>query len=75
MHNPNDEAIEIIKWGNRFLYLGLFLFIIVSMSYWNYPTTLPYLGAILSLFYLYRIWERYGREEGERDKKRGSRSS
>ena len=64
MYVSNDEqALEIFKWGNRLLYLALFVFIIVSISYWNYPTTLPYLGAILSLFYLNRIWERYGKEK------------
>ena len=64
MRLSNDEqALEIIKWGTRFLYLELFVFMIVSMFYWNYPTTLPYLGTILSLFYLYRIWEQYGKKE------------
>ena len=67
MRDSNDGPLEIIKWGNRLLYLALFVFMIVSMSYWDYPPTLPYLGAILCLFYVNRIWERYGKEEGERE--------
>ena len=60
MHNStNEQAVKLIKWGERCLYVLLFVFMTVSMFNWNYPPTLPYLGAILSLFYLARIWARH----------------
>ena len=66
MHDSvNEPPLEIIKWGTRLLYLELFVFMIVSMFYWDYPPTLPYLGAILCLFYVNRIWEQHGKEEIE----------
>jgi len=56
----------IIKWGYRLLYLQLFIFAIMSMFYFSNPVTLAYLGAILSLFYIARIWKDYtAEEEGE----------
>ena len=58
---------EILKWGYRLLYLQLFIFAIMSMFYFSNPVTLAYLGAILSLFYIARIWKDYTgeKEEGE----------
>lgn len=47
-----------MKWGYRLLYLELGIFAFVSMFYFDYPTTLPYLGAILCLFYVAMIWKK-----------------
>ena len=67
MHNStNEQAVKLIKWGERCLYVLLFVFMTVSMFNWNYPPTLPYLGAILTLFYLQRIWERHGKGQSSR---------
>ena len=58
---------EIIKWGYRLLYLQVFIFVIMSMFYFDRIVTFAYLGAILSLFYVARIWKDYTgeKEEGE----------
>jgi len=57
---------EIIKWGYRLLYLQVFIFAIMSMFYFDRIVTFAYLGAILSLFYVARIWKDYtAEEEGE----------
>ena len=53
------EIEGLLKWGNRLLYLELFLFLIMSMFYWDYPPTIFYAGAILSFFYVARIWNNY----------------
>jgi len=59
------EAERILKFGYRMLYLEIGLFLIVSMFYWKFPFTLAFTGAILSLFYISRIWANYSGEERE----------
>ena len=53
-----SEPIDVLKWGYRLLYLQLFIFAIMSMFYFDNPITLPYLGAILCLFYVALIWKK-----------------
>jgi Ca2+/Na+ antiporter len=61
------EVEDILKWGYRLLYLQLFIFVIMSMFYFDNLVTFAYLGAILSLFYVAMVWKRYTgeKEEGE----------
>jgi len=50
MHNSNDnEALEIFKWGDRLLYLMLFISCMVVMGYWHVPITYTFLGAVICL--------------------------
>jgi len=61
-----DEPEIILRWGYRLLYLEMFLFLLVSMFYWDYPQTLPFAGAILAFFYVAQIWKNAQLEdEGE----------
>ena len=61
-----SEPLDVLKWGYRLLYVQLSIFVIMSMFYFSNPVTLAYLGAILSLFYIARIWKDYtAEEEGE----------
>jgi len=62
-----SEPIDVLRWGYRLLYLQVFIFVIMSMFYFDSPVTFAYLGAILSLFYVARIWKDYTgeKEEGE----------
>ena len=49
LHVSNDKALEIFKWGNRALYLMLFLSCMVVMGYWHVPITFTFLGAVFAL--------------------------
>ena len=62
-----SKPIDVLRWGYRLLYLQLFIFVIMSMFYFDNPVTLAYLGAILSLFYVALIWKRYSGEKEERE--------
>jgi Ca2+/Na+ antiporter len=63
VHVPTGEPIELIKWGYRLLYLQVFIFVIMSMFYFDNPVTFAYLGAILSLFYVALVWKQYNGEK------------
>lgn len=46
----NDEPpLDIIKWGDRLLYLILFISCMVVMGYWHVPMTYAFLGAVFAL--------------------------
>ncbi len=45
-----------LKIGYYLLYLEFAIFVLVSMFYFEYPPTLPYLGAILCLLFVARVW-------------------
>jgi len=51
------ETENILKWGYRLLYLEIFLFLITSMFYWDYPPTVFYAGGILIFFYIAQLWK------------------
>lgn len=60
----NDlETENVLKWGYRLLYLEIFLFLITSMFYWEYPFTLPFAGAILAFLYVAQIWKHANLED------------
>lgn len=44
-----DRPEVAIKWGVRSLYLVLFLSLMIVLNLWEFPITLPYIGAIVSL--------------------------
>jgi len=61
----NDEqALEILKWGDRALYLMLFISWAVVMGYWYVPITFTFLGSvtILILIVLFRKKEEESEE-------------
>ena len=45
----NDRPLELIKWGNRALYLMLFLSWMVVMGYWHVTITWTFLGSVCAL--------------------------
>lgn len=45
MHLSNDEALEIFKWGDRLLYLLLFISCMVAMGYWHTIITYTFLAS------------------------------
>ena len=46
----NDEqALRIFKWGNRALYLMLFISWMVVMGYWHVTITFTFLGSVSAL--------------------------
>ena len=38
-----------IRWGRRLLFLTLFISCMVVLNLWHLPTTIPFLGAVISL--------------------------
>ena len=49
MHRSNDEALEILKWGDRLLYLLLFISCMIAMGYWHTIITYTFLAAVFCL--------------------------
>ena len=49
MHHSNDRPLELIKWGERSLYVLLFISCMVVMGYWHVPITYTFLGAVFCL--------------------------
>ena len=49
MCNSIDRPIEIFKWGDRALYLMLFISCMVVMGYWHVPITFTFLGSVFCL--------------------------
>ena len=49
MHLSNDEALEIFKWGDRLLYLLLFISCMVTMGYWHTIITYTFLASVFCL--------------------------
>jgi hypothetical protein len=43
------EALKLIKWGVRSLYLLLFLSLMVAMGRWHVPITFTFLGSVFAL--------------------------
>ena len=53
MCGANDEqALRIFKWGDRALYLMLFVSFIAARRYWHLPFTLSFLGAVVCLTFV-----------------------
>ena len=49
----NDrKALEIFKWGDRALYLLLFISWMVVMGYWHVPITYTFLGSVTVLIFI-----------------------
>ena len=60
MHWSNVEQIEtLIKWGDRFLWVLLFISLMVVMGYFQTIITYTFLGSILCMFYIAMIWRNY----------------
>ena len=60
MYRANVEQIEtLIKWGDRFLWVLLFISLIVVMGYFQTIITYTFLGSILCMFYIAMIWRNY----------------
>jgi len=52
MHNSTDRPLEIdflIKWGNRALFLMLFISCMVVMGYWHTIITYTFLVSVFAL--------------------------
>jgi len=39
----------ILTWGIRLLYVQIFLSLMIVLNLWEYPITLPFIGAVLAL--------------------------
>ena len=65
MYWSNVEPLTLITWGDRFLYLELFIALIVVMGYWHTIITFTFLGSIMALFYIAVIWRNYVIEKQE----------
>ena len=60
MYWSNVEQIEtLIKWGDRFLWVLLFISLMVVMGYFQTIITYTFLGSILAMFYIAMIWRNY----------------
>ena len=44
-----DGPLALIRWGRRLLFLTLFISCMIVLNLWHYPTTIPFLGAVISL--------------------------
>jgi len=51
MRLPNDEALAVIKWAYRALYLMLFISCMVVMGYWHVSITFTFLGSVFALIF------------------------
>jgi len=60
-----SEPLTLIKWGDRFLWLLLFISLMVVMGYFHTIITFTFLGSIMSMFYIAVIWRKYIIEKQE----------
>jgi len=44
-----DGPLDLIKWGNRFLWLELFIALMVVMGYWHTIITYTFLASVFCL--------------------------
>ena len=65
MYWSNVEPLTLITWGDRFLYLELFIALIVVMGYWHTIITFTFLGSVMAMFYIAVIWRNYVIEKQE----------
>ena len=65
MHDAISEPLDIIRWGDRFLWVLLFISLMVVMGYFHTIITFTFLGSIMSLFYIALIWRNYVIEKQE----------
>ena len=66
MHWANVAQIEtLIKWGDRFLWVLLFISLVIVMGYFQTIITYTFLGSILCMFYIAMIWRKYIIEKQE----------
>ena len=59
MRHSIFEPLTLITWGDRFVWVALFISLIVVMGYWHTIITFTFLGSIMTLFYLALIWRNY----------------
>jgi len=61
MRWSNVEQITetLINWGDRFLWVLVFISLIVVMGYFHTIITYTFLGSILGMFYIAMIWRNY----------------
>ena len=60
-----SEPLTLIKWGDRFLWVLLFISLIVVMGYFYTIITFTFLGSVMALFYIALIWRNYIIEKQE----------
>ena len=60
-----NEPLTLIKWGDRFLYVLLFISLVVVMGYFHTIITFTFLGSVMVLFYIAMIWRNYVIEKQE----------
>ena len=44
-----NDALRLLRWGYRFLYVLFLLTFLVSMGYWHLPHTIYYVAGLLAL--------------------------
>ena len=69
MHNSADRPLDIIrliKWGNRALYVLLFISCMVVMGYWHTIITYTFLGSVFALILPLLFWDE-GEEDSEQE--------
>ncbi len=59
MYVSRTEPLTLIKWGDRFLWVALFISLMVVMGYFHTIITFTFLGSIMALFYIALIWRNY----------------
>jgi len=60
-----SEPLTLIKWGDRFLWVLVFISLMVVMGYFDTIITFTFLGSIMSMFYIAVIWRKYIIEKQE----------
>ena len=60
-----SEPLALIKWGDRFLYVLVFISLIVVMGYFHTIITFTFLGSVMAMFYIAQIWRKYIIEKQE----------
>ena len=64
-NKTSNEPLTLIKWGDRFLWVLLFISLMVVMGYWHTIITFTFLGSVMVLFYIALIWRNYIIEKQE----------
>lgn len=64
-NSTSSEPLTLIKWGDRFLWVLLFISLMVVMGYFHTIITFTFLGSIMVLFYIALIWRNYIIEKQE----------
>ena len=60
-----DKALTIFKWGDRALYLMLFVSFMAARRYWHLPFTLPFLGAVVCFTFVVLFRKKEETEESD----------